>query len=380
MLKTGNIIPRFTDDELAHGYDIARDWGPLGGRIMDKDGPSWRVRGAGYTLSTLEDLYKWHLALEGEKILSKESKQKYFTPHVPEDDKGTSHYGYGWAIFKTPRNTRLIAHDGSAGIFFADFHRYVDEDVVIIYFNSERNTISRPILSSVPNLFFTAKFPNYPSEKTSLSLAELQKYAGTYELPSGDRFSLDVINGRLSVRTVSGGVGKLLTTFPKLAESERLSDLQTRTSKVIEHIAREDFEPVRDLIYVESGKFEEERDYWKETFTVWRQRYGEFKKSEVVGTFAEKEFLVTYVFLHFERGTPIVQFRQNEQKKFFIGTSNSILPRYYRLIPQSKTAFLVYNHPLQTVTPVSFSFGEKNAVIGLTILDEGGEIYAKKLL
>lgn len=44
-----------------------------------------------------------------------------------------SFYGYGWAIFPTPRKTKLIGHNGDVNdVFQADFRRYVDEDVVYI--------------------------------------------------------------------------------------------------------------------------------------------------------------------------------------------------------------------------------------------------------
>lgn len=379
MLKTGNLIPRFLCDELARGYDLAGDLGFSQDKWWAADGPSWGGRGAGYVLSTLEDLYLWHLALDGEKILSEESKRKFFAPHVPEDEAGASHYGYGWAIFKTSRDTRLIAHDGSNGIFFADFHRYVDEDVVIIYFNSERDTVSRQVFNSVPRLFFGDEMPNFPRPEIKLSQIELSKYTGTYELPSSEKFTLDINNNRLSVKTISPGIGKLLTTFPEIKDAERLQNLQFRTAKVIKNIAKEDFEPIRELIYFE-GAFEEEKAYWKRTFTEWTQRFGAFKTSEIVGSVSDKEFLVTYVLLRFEHGATLTQFRQNTQKRFFIGTSAFILPGYYRLIPQSKTKFAVFNPVLQTTTPISFSFDRKNVVTGLTIQKKNEEIYARKVL
>ena len=62
MLKTGNIIPRFKKEEMAQGYDTPENYRSLKGE-WDKDGISWRFRGAGGLLSTLEDLYLWHLAL-----------------------------------------------------------------------------------------------------------------------------------------------------------------------------------------------------------------------------------------------------------------------------------------------------------------------------
>lgn len=376
MLKTGNVVPRFTEDEMARGYDVSEKLGSLQAE-WDKDGIHWRFRGAGGLLSTLEDLYLWHLALEGEKILSKESKLKYYTPHVPEDDEGTSHYGYGWALFKTPRNTRYIAHNGSNNIFYANFRRHIEENVVILYFTNESRAVSRPILNSVPKAVFGEEMPSFPRPKAALTDSELQKYVGTYELPSGDRFMLNVLNNRLAIKASSPGISKLLV-FPKLEDPERLNDLESRTAKLIESIASEDFEPIREMLDLE-GTLEEEKTYWKRTFAEWTERFGKFKKSEVVGSVKDKEFLNTYVLLKFERGAKMVQYRQNEKKQFYIGTQASIFPQYYSFTPQSKTEFIVYNYALKTSTPVNFSFGEKSAVTGLTIENEQGKINARKI-
>jgi CubicO group peptidase (beta-lactamase class C family) len=93
-------------------------------------GPAWCVRASGGILSTAEDMYKWYLALRGTRILSAQAKEKLFTPHVPEQPERTSFYGYGWALFTTPRGTKLIAHNGGIGDhFYADFRMYVDEGV-----------------------------------------------------------------------------------------------------------------------------------------------------------------------------------------------------------------------------------------------------------
>jgi CubicO group peptidase (beta-lactamase class C family) len=376
MIKTGNVIPRFTQDEMARGYDVSEKLSSLQGE-WDKDGIHWSFRGAGGLLSTLEDFYLWHLALEGEKILSKESKLKYFTPHVPEDE-GTVHYGYGWAISQTACKTRLIGHNGGNNIFFANFRRYVDENVVILYFTNESRAVSRPILNSVPKAVFDEQMPSFPRPKATLTRSELQKYVGAYELPSGDRFTLDVLNNRLAIKASSPGISKLLI-FPQLEDPERLGDLETRTAKLIESLASKDFEPIREMLDLE-GTLEEEKTYWKRTFAEWTKRFGKFKKSEVVGSVKDKEFLNTYVLLKFERGARLVTYRQNEKKQFYIGKQTSVFPQYYSFIPQSKTEFIVYNYALKTTTPVNFNFGEKNVVTGLTIENEQGKINARKIL
>lgn len=132
MGRTGYILPKFAPDSLAVGYRKDQPWGTVLGHPMLEDGPGWHLRANGGIHSTIDDMYKWHLALEGTNILSYEAKKKYFAPHADEG-YGDSFYGYGWVTFTTPRRTKLLAHNGGNGIFSADFRRYVDEDVVIFH-------------------------------------------------------------------------------------------------------------------------------------------------------------------------------------------------------------------------------------------------------
>jgi CubicO group peptidase (beta-lactamase class C family) len=376
MFKTGNIIPKFKDEEMAIGFDVPKEirslrgeWGP--------EGIHWRFRGAGGLLSTLEDLYLWHRALGGERILSEASKTKYFAPHAAEDETSTSHYGYGWALFTTPRKTRLIAHNGSNNIFHADFRRYVDDDVVILSFTNEARALSRQIFSSVPRAVFGEAIPPFPRPKIVLRRSELQRYVGTYEMPSGDRLAVNSLNGRLIVKAASPGIGKLLT-FPKVDDPERLAELGSRTANVASSLLKDDYEPIRRSLDLE-GTLEEEKAYWKRTFGVWAERFGNFKRSEVVGSVTDKEFLNTYVLFEFERGARFVLFRQNARKQFYIGTQAPIFPQYYTFTPGSKSSFVLYNHALKTTTPVNFQMDKTGVITGLTIEKADEKITARKI-
>jgi CubicO group peptidase (beta-lactamase class C family) len=127
MKKTGYVLPQWEDAELVHGYFPGdEDWGSPLDHAWAEDGPYWNLRGNGGILSTAEDMYKWHLALEGEAVLSAEAKEKLYTPHIRAWD---GDYGYGWFIYQTPRGLN-ISHGGANGIFHADFHRYLDANVV----------------------------------------------------------------------------------------------------------------------------------------------------------------------------------------------------------------------------------------------------------
>ncbi len=138
MADTGYLLPNWNPDRMAQGYtDTGEKWGTLLDKPWDDDGPYWNLRANGGIISTIGDLYKWHQALLGDDILSPASKEKLFARHVAEDDSGNFFYGYGWVIATTERGTTLITHNGGNGIFFADFRRYIDDDVVIIVMTND---------------------------------------------------------------------------------------------------------------------------------------------------------------------------------------------------------------------------------------------------
>lgn len=138
MMNTGYKRPEWNKARLAHGYYFSladadwADWGTTPDRWVDHD-VSWYGIGKGDLHSSVEDLYKWHEALQANSILSAKTRARYETPYVRENPGGSSHYAYGWAIFNSERNTKIVAHDGSNGVFFANFIRFVEEDVVVIF-------------------------------------------------------------------------------------------------------------------------------------------------------------------------------------------------------------------------------------------------------
>jgi len=157
MKETGYVIPKWKRKNLAVGYrEDGSRWGTPLDQLWDKDGPFWNLRANGGVLSTVGDLYKWHLALEGEKILSKEAKEKYFAPHIAEQPEAVSFYGYGWVNEKTPRGTTLIWHDGGNGFFYADFRRYIEDKVVYIVATNSRISPFRKEYAQILESIFTA--------------------------------------------------------------------------------------------------------------------------------------------------------------------------------------------------------------------------------
>lgn len=131
MASTGYVIPDFDERDVAVGYDGDEAVGRPNELGWDDDGPFWHLRGNGGILSTAEDMHRWHVALVNEDILDDAAKQEYYARHTREGPGADTFYGYGWAIVPTPFDTWLITHNGGNGIFFADFLRFLDEDVTI---------------------------------------------------------------------------------------------------------------------------------------------------------------------------------------------------------------------------------------------------------
>jgi CubicO group peptidase (beta-lactamase class C family) len=137
MEMTGYSGPAFNKDKIAIGYKDSEVWGRPNEREWAGDAPYWHLKGNGGILSTTEDMYKWHVALLSEKVLSKEAKRKYYHPQLRPGEKDNPYYAYGWDVLKTPRNTIVTRHNGTNRVFYADMHRYIDEGAAIILLSNK---------------------------------------------------------------------------------------------------------------------------------------------------------------------------------------------------------------------------------------------------
>lgn len=155
MENTGYTRPSYDEDKIAIGYDSnGEEWGKPNSKKWDRNSPYWNLKANGGIMSTIDDMYMWHLALQTDVILSSEEKKKFFTPYVSEGNGSQSHYAYGWVISNTQRKTRLATHNGSNGIFYADFWRFLDENITIIILTNKFNKNSLRVASQISNLIF----------------------------------------------------------------------------------------------------------------------------------------------------------------------------------------------------------------------------------
>ena len=148
MDATGYRLPPWDEHVVSHYYAGDED---LGGPL-ERPYPYWNLLGNGGLLTTTGDLYRYHLTLEGEKILSDEAKRKFYAPFL-------NNYALGWEVEQTD-NGLLIQHSGSGSFGSSDraiFRRYVDAQVVIVVLGHrsfEEQSITGQVTARIAEIVF----------------------------------------------------------------------------------------------------------------------------------------------------------------------------------------------------------------------------------
>jgi CubicO group peptidase (beta-lactamase class C family) len=181
LVRTGYRIPDWSKEQLAVGYrrDSTR-WGTMLDQPTVNGGPGWHLRATGGILSTTHDMAAWVVALRENTVLAKSSTDAMFTPHIEEGEGAGSFYGYGWALFKTRRGTRLITHNGGNGIQFADVLWFADEGVTVVLMSNASRRGRQDIAWEVGRMVFD------PSYRPSVG-RPVEVLAGLPEGPMGER-------------------------------------------------------------------------------------------------------------------------------------------------------------------------------------------------
>lgn len=210
---------RWPDDQVALGYGGFQD--PCGGEDPRQRTTSWVARGNGGVLSTLADLYRWELALRGERILSAASRELLFRPHVRAEAEFLS-YGYGWRVQETDRGTRVVWHSGLDGAFSTVYRRYLEERTTLIFLSNlsfdgvpARDLLATPAREGpLGALLFGGEFPAVPD--LGHAGQSPNGWNETYTLPTGGRWIVE--SGRGSGVLRAEGQDAVDALFPPDAE------------------------------------------------------------------------------------------------------------------------------------------------------------------
>jgi CubicO group peptidase (beta-lactamase class C family) len=144
---------------------------------------------AGALYSTIDDMYKWDRSLYTNKIISKASLEKAYTPKLNK-------YGYGW-IIDSVKGKRVVQHNGGIFGFTADFVRVPEDDLCIIILSNKSENLT-PITKAVTNILYDLPY-EIPEEKKSIQLSEeeLKQYVGEYWVSNDYKVNITLEGGQL---------------------------------------------------------------------------------------------------------------------------------------------------------------------------------------
>lgn len=144
---------------IARGYQDGRDWGTHQTHFKDVGGgPYWNLKGNGGLQASLDEMALWATAFTTKTILPDSLVEKIFTPYINEEGtEGRYSFGYGCAITKSRRNTRVIDNGGSNGVYFARLLRLPEEGLLFYMITNEGSMPALKVLPNVTQLFFEGR-------------------------------------------------------------------------------------------------------------------------------------------------------------------------------------------------------------------------------
>lgn len=369
MTRTGYLLPGFDEAAMARGYRAdGSDWGLVYKRGWREDGPGWYLLGNGGLQSTTGDLYKWHLALEGDAVLPAAQRKAFMAPHV--QTPGGDRYAYGWGVEHTSRRTTVVSHNGGNRVYFADFRRYVDERTVIIVLG---NTPVIPAtfvgVQRIEPLIFDPAEVALPPAIVDVPAATRAALAGTYAVAAGP--AIKVASTGTGLRADSSDPALIGALHGLVAPGGRFAALETQTAAIVAASAKGDFQPVVEAYAGRPGLAQVQAGQGRE-WQAWHTEFGDFVGFDLLGVTLTQGDPTVVVQVRFARGTMIARYPWGPRRLLgFI--SERVLPEA-EFLPESATSYVRFDYRRRA--PVRLTFGAGAAI--LTIAGETGNIVAAR--
>jgi CubicO group peptidase (beta-lactamase class C family) len=363
MPNTGYVIPNWKNKRVARGYnDGDMDYGfPWDTQWSGKIIP-WDLLANGGLLSTVDDMYKFIVALQSEKLLSQKTKDKMFTVYIPERGQA-----YGWIIPKVePGKPIYITHGGDAVPqgWNADIRWYKDNNLMAIVLSNKRiraGSIRRYAMNHAADIALFNKPPQLP-DFAEVKANKLRRLEGIYKLDSGASFRVKAAtsaigNGKLKPILIISGEGQqaidLLFSANQLPAITKLSlELNDKTKAYIEALRKNDVAALKAILPDDSSA--------EEAFRRWNEfvkQNGELENIEMLGTsplnqtglqtFTHLKFKKADGFYHATWRSPKLHEQDEDRLQpaitAFLRKSFTEFPLNLPFLPKTETDFATYD-------------------------------------
>ncbi|MBN1273553.1 MAG: serine hydrolase [Candidatus Aminicenantes bacterium] len=359
MKFTGYRLPGWDKKTVAHWYVGERD----NGMPLEKKYPEWHLLGNGGILSTTEDMYRWHLALLEDKILSAEAKKKMFTPFLND-------YGYGWDVLYRDMGL-LIQHDGGSTLgSSSEMRRYIDAGVVTILFCNQsygRETLMNAVRDKIEALVFGGDV-SLPPEVRTADTVKLHKYEGKYPLSSGGSLTVRQEGGKLVV-SAQGQDAVTALFAPQYPDPGYFEELNSLSVAVFEKVLEGNYEPLSKVLHEREKRFKRVKDLIEMRMKMVMERTGELKEIVSRGSlptdFDGQKAVKTYIEFKGERGGFFLVLYWQGKKNVGVGPTPPPGEMSIPFMPLSETDFAGYRIDSGINTRLIFERDDKGNVSGL---------------
>lgn len=326
MTTTGYILPQWRDGQLARNYQDGEEQPATFDLPHLPDGPSWNLRGNGGTLSTVGDMYKFHLALRGDTLLKPEYKAKLFDVNSPLMLVGGN--GVHFFVYQTEPANRLV-------ILLAT----TDPRVRATDVSRRLVTIARGNDSALP------------PQLARTDKETLARLAGSYQLPSGAQLQVTAKDDHLLVAGTNEAGFRLMQGTTR-GNQEQMEKISARVKAMLEAGAKGDYTLIHKALGATMPYDQlkpQEENLWQRR----RERFGAFRGVTILGTSPGQGGYVTTARIDCERGSDYAQFIWGGGG-MLRGIRPSMNMPGVLFYPQSATEFV--NYDLTNGETVSLSF------------------------
>ena len=364
MRHTGFLPDAADRPRLAHGYTGDGDWGTSLDHPHAPDGPWWNLRGNGGILTTTGDFYRWHVALQGDAVLSKPEREKYQSPKVPEGRGEFPKYAYGWSVSRSPSGTRMLSHVGGNGVFQTDYRRYPAEGAVIAIGSNTDDYSAIAIANQLEQRLFGEPVVELPATRPAVA-TELRRCAGTYTLASGERIEVAAEPSRL-VATPEGREGlTLLSGKPGAERQRRFAEREQKVAGALAAAVRGNLGPLAGIL-VDSDAAAKR---WRATVAAREAELGPWTGVTMLGTRSIGGQIVSHARLAFKRGTRVLDVVWSGPTIDHLAVGRNLWPTYF--LPEGPSRFVTYDVGTGTVAHLSCE-GAGAAASALSVESPGG--------
>ena len=372
MEWTGYRFPKWDQRTVAHWYVDENDNDNSLSRLF----PYWNLIGNGGILSTTDDMYKWHVALIGNKILSRDAKKKLFKPFLND-------YAYGWDVLQREIGT-LIQHNGGSELGNnAEIRRYIDSNIVTILLCNQHYN-GRPLVDAVRGKIEDIVFGKdviYPPEIMMSNTVDLKKFEGIYQLESGGLFNITNYGNAIRVKPSSQDAITSLVV-PDGGDVTQANELNAMAENIMEVAIKGDFEPLYDVMENKEKRMAPVRDLIEGRIKNEKERIGSVKKVEALYTLPSARMenaLETTIALRCEHGSIFFRLFWRDRKNIGVGPLGDAPPISFDFLPSSATEFIGYDIAIGRIMKINFTLDQKGSIVKIVVVSNTKSIEANRI-